>query len=103
MKRQKERTFQQDDCGNWFIEKGASEELDYPFDFTDRLKELNIASAAYTVEAPLVVSNSGITQKQATPIIRGGEVGQWLRVKCDIITSAATKMSAEWFIKVVRD
>lgn len=103
MKRQKEKTFQQDECGNWYIEKGASEELDYPFDFSDRLKELNIASASYVVEAPLIVSNSGNTDKTATPIIKGGEVGQYLRVKCEVITTANTKMSAQWFIKVVRD
>lgn len=77
------------------IDKGDGETLDYPFDFTEMLTDVNdkIANTtgvavSYLLSAGLTLESQQNTDYVASPLIAGGTIGKKESVRCTITTLA---------------
>ena len=76
------------------IDKGNGETLDYPFDFTDFLTDIDDTIAAapgsvtYTLTGGITLVSQQNNTLVASPLISGGVAGTKCRVTCTITTEA---------------
>ena len=77
------------------IDKGDGETLDYPFDFTEMLTDVDDkianttgSAVSYLLSAGLSLVSQQNTDYVASPLIAGGTIGAKASVRCTITTLA---------------
>lgn len=80
------------------IDKTPGEQLDYPFDFTDLLSEIEDTistapgSVTFTVNEGLTLVTQSQTDYLAVPLITGGTIGKAGKVTCRMQTAVSNRI-----------
>jgi hypothetical protein len=83
-------TYKQDKNGLPTIQKRATSQLDYPFDWNAWLAQIGDQIATYSVSVPDGITKAGVMMQDGfvTVWLDGGRVGYKYPVRCDIATAS---------------
>lgn len=86
------------------IKKDPNSRLDYPFDWSEWLAEINdtIASVTWVIDASLTQYSSSFTAVTATIFVTGGTVSTTVPITCRITTVGGRIEDRTIYLKIVQ-